>query len=315
MKLFVTGASGYIGSVVLEHAVQAGHTVEGLARNQESAAKVARLGATPVAGDLHSLDVLTAAASRADAVLHLAYIHDFALDHSIVINTEVKAVAALAKGSQGKPLITTSGTAFVTPSPDGGETDETAPINESFVLTQRAHAERAALDLAKLGVHVVAVRLPQYVYGRGGSFFAPLLMQQAAKHGVSAWIEGATKRTSDVDVDDVARFYLAALKSASGGSVYICTGETHVTTRQLAEAVGQAVDVPARGMSRAEVEKLWGPFLAAFVDYDNRASSAKAQRELGWKPHAKLGLLADITEGSYFELAKQLREQRQSSVK
>ena len=97
--------------------------------------------------------------------------------------------------------------------------------------------------------------------------------------------------------------------------MYICTGETHVTTRQLAEAVAPAVDVPARGMSRAEVEKLWGPFLAAFVDYDNRASSAKAQRELGWKPQAKLGLLADITGGSYSELAKQLRAQRQSSVK
>jgi len=194
---------------------------------------------------------------------------------------------------------------------DGGETDETAPVNEGFVLSKRAVAERAALDLAKQGAHVVSVRLPQYVYGRGGSFFAPLLMQQAAKHGVSAWVEGPVKRTSDVDVDDAARFYLAALKGARAGSVYICSGETHVTTRQLAEAVGQALDVPARGMPRAEVEKLWGPFLTAFVDYDNRASSAKAQRELGWKPQAKYGLLADITEGSYCELAKQLRQQHQ----
>jgi nucleoside-diphosphate-sugar epimerase len=310
MKLFVTGASGYIGQVVAEHALRAGHAVEGLARNQEAAAKVSQLGATPVTGDLQSFDVLTAAASRADAVLHLAYIHDFSLDYSIVIDTELKAVTALAKGAQGKPIIITSGTAFVAPAPDGGETDETAPINEGFVLGQRARAERAVLDLAKQGAHIVAVRLPPYVYGRGGSFFVPALLQQAVKHRVSAWVEGTVKHTSDVDVDDVARFYLAAVKTAPAGSVYICTGETDVTTRQLAEAIGQAVGVPARGLPRAEAEKLWGEFLTAFVDYDNRASSAKAQRELGWRPEAKYGLLADITTGSYSELAKQLRLQR-----
>jgi nucleoside-diphosphate-sugar epimerase len=117
-----------------------------------------------------------------------------------------------------------------------------------------------------------------------------------------------------VDVDDVARFYLAAAKSAPAGSLYNCTGETDVTTRQLAEAIGQALNVPARGLPRAEVEALRGPFLTGFVDYDNRASSAKAQRELGWRPQAKYGLLADITKGSYSELAKQLREQHRSNV-
>ena len=100
MKLFVTGATGYIGKVVVEHAVRAGHAVEALARNQEGAARVAQFGGTPVIADLKSYDVLAAAASRADAVLHLAYIHDFSLDYSFVIDTEVKAVTALAKGAQ-----------------------------------------------------------------------------------------------------------------------------------------------------------------------------------------------------------------------
>ena len=310
MKVFVTGATGYIGKVVVEYAIRAGHAVEGLARNHEGAAKVSQLGATPVVGDLQSFDVLSTAASRADVVLHLAFIHDFSLDYSIVIDTEVKAVTALVKGAQGKPIITTSGTAIAAPAPDGGETDERAPINEGFVLGVRARAERAVLDLAKNGAHVVAVRLPPYVYGRGGSFFVPMLMQQAAKHGVSAWVEGTAKRTCAVDVDDVARFYLAAATSVRAGSLYICTGETDVTTRQLAEAIGQAVGVPARGLPRAEVEALWGAFLTGFVDYDNRASSAKAQRELGWRPQAKRGLLADITTGSYSELVRQLRLQR-----
>jgi nucleoside-diphosphate-sugar epimerase len=310
MKIFVTGASGYIGKVVTEHAVRAGHVVEGLVRNQEAAAKVLQLGATPVPGDLQSFDVLAAAASRADVILHLAYIHDFSMDYSIVIDTEVKAVTALAEGSRGKPLITTSGTAVVAPAPDGGETGEMAPINEGFVLGKRVRAERAVLDLAKRGAHVIAVRLPPYVYGRGGSFFVPMLMEQAAKHGVSAWVEGTVKRTSDVDVDDVARFYLAAAERAPAGSLYNCTGETDVTTRQLAEAIGQALDVPARGLPRADVETLWGPFLTGFVDYDNRASSAKARRELGWRPQTKHGLLEDIITGSYSELARQLREGR-----
>src|SRR5215467_12373179 len=261
MKIFVTGATGYIGNVVVEHAVRAGHTVEGLARNQEGAAKVLRLGAAPVIGDLQSFDVLRTAASRADAVLHLAYIHDFSLDYSIVIDTEVKAVTALTEGARRKPIITTSGTALAAPAPDGGETDETAPIDEGFVLSQRIQAERAVLELAKHGAPVVSVRLPPYVYGRGGSFFAPLLMEQAAKHGVSAWIEGPVKRTSDVDVDDVARFYLAAAKSAPAGSLYICTGETNISTLQLAETIGQAVDVHARALPRAQVEKMWGGFL------------------------------------------------------
>lgn len=314
MKIFVTGATGYIGKVVVEHAVRAGHQVEGLARNPEGAAKVSRLGATPVLGELKSFDVLAAAASRADAVLHLAYIHDFTLDHNIVIDAEVKAVTALAKGAQGKPIITTSGTALAAPAPDGGETDETAPIYEGFVLGKRIHAERAVLELAKNGAHVVSVRLPQYVYGRGGSFFVPMLMEQAAKHGVSAWVAGPAKHTSAVDVDDAARFYLAAAKNAPAGSLYICTGESDVSIRAMAEAIGQALEVPARGMLRAEVEALWGPFLAGFVDYDNRASSAKARRELGWRPETKNGLLADITKGSYSELAKQLRRQRRAGA-
>ena len=109
MKIFVTGASGYIGGVVVEHAIRAGHTVEGLARSEKAAFKVAKLGATPVIGELGSFALLAEAASRSDVVLHLAYIHDFSLDHSIVIDTEIKAVTALARGAEGKPIITTSG--------------------------------------------------------------------------------------------------------------------------------------------------------------------------------------------------------------
>lgn len=307
MKLFVTGASGYIGQVVVEHAIKAGHTVEGLARNEDSAGRVKHLGATAVVGDLASSAVLSAAAARADAVLHLAFMQDFSLDYSIVIDTEVKAVTALVEGAGKKPVVTTSGTAVVAPAPDGGETNEDSAINEQFVLGQRIQAERAVLKMTEYGAHTVAVRLPPYVYGRGGSFFVPALLQQAAKHGVSAWVEGPNKRTSDVDVDDVARFYLLAAEAAPAGSVYNCTSETNISTEELARAVGKALEVPAKALPRAKVQALWGDFLTDFADYDNRSSSAKARRELGWQPQAEYGMLEDIVKGSYRELAARLR--------
>lgn len=322
-RLFVTGASGYIGLVVVERAVRAGHTVEGLARSAEGAAKVARLGATPLLGDLKDLALLQAAAARADVVVHLAYTHDFTLPYDAVIAIEVAAVAALARGAAGRPIIATSGTAFVAPAPDGGWTDEASALcpPASHALVRRSEAERAVLGLP--GAHVVAVRLPPYVYGRGGSYFAPALMRLAAERGVAAWVAGAgaeagrAKHTSAVDVDDAARLYLALVaraKSVPAGSVYNCTADWP-STQQLAEAVGRAVGVPARGVSRAEAEALWGPFLTAFVDFENRASSAKAARELEWRPDAALGLCDDITRGSYAPLAATLRAQGAAPAK
>lgn len=319
-RLFVTGASGYIGLVVVEHAVRAGHTVEGLARSADGAAKVAKLGATPLLGDLKDLELLQAAAARADVVVHLAYTHDFTLPYDTVIAIEVNAVTALARGAAGRPIITSSGTALVAPAADGGWTDEASALCApgSHALTRRSEAERAVLALR--GAHVVAVRLPPYVYGRGGSYFAPALMQLAAKHGVAAWVAGEpsrAKHTSAVDVDDAARLYLALVaraKSVPAGSVYNCTADWP-STQQLAEAVGRAVGVPARGVSRAEAEALWGPFMAAFVDFENRASSAKAARELEWRPEAPLGLCDDITRGSYAQLAATLRAKGAAEAK
>ena len=160
---------------------------------------------------------------------------------------------------------------MVAPAPDGGNTNENSVINEGLVLGQRIHAERAA------------------------------------RHGVSAWVDGPRKRTSDVDVDDVARFYLLAAQAAPAGALYNCSGETDISIEELAQAVGTAMGVPARALPRAEVQALWGEFLTAFVDCQNRAPSAKARRELGWHPQAPYGLLDDIIKGSYRELAARLR--------
>ncbi len=311
MRIFITGASGYIGSVVAEKAIEAGHTVWGLARNKEAEQRLERLGVKAVLGDLNSVTALEKGAEEADAVLHLAFVHDWTVDYAAVLETDKRAVEALAGPlhNTNKPLVFTSGTAVVEPSADGEETDEWAPSSDTFVLRDRIKAERANLAQAEHGRRIIALRLPPYVYGRGGSAFVPMLLKAAAELGVSAYVGDGMKRTSAVEVEDAARAYLLAAEKAAAGAVYNCTAETNITGKNLAEAIGEAVGVPAMSKPRAEVEQLWGAFMTAFVDFENRASSARLRTQLGWEPKGPLGLLEDITHGSYRELARNLRKQ------
>jgi nucleoside-diphosphate-sugar epimerase len=184
----------------------------------------------------------------------------------------------------GKALVVTSGTAIVEPDPAGGETTEDSPLSQTFVLKDRILSERHALRLREDGVRVSAIRLPPYVYGRGGSFFVPLLMQMAAKAGESIYVDNGSLRTSGVHVDDAATLYLLAARAAKAGDVFNSTGSTIVTLRELAEAIGAALELPVRSVSRKEAEAQWGQFLTAFVQFENRASNRKAVQQLGWQP-------------------------------
>ncbi|OZJ02288.1 hypothetical protein BZG36_04822 [Bifiguratus adelaidae] len=216
MRIFVTGATGYIGRVVTEKAVAEGHDVHGLSRTEEGDARLKALGATPVRGDLTTLDVLRRESAQADAVLHLAFIHDFSIDYEEILRTDAAAVDALAEPllGTGKALVISSGTAGVQPDPAGGETTEEMPLAENRPLSGRARSERHALSLSEKGVRVSSIPLPPYVYGRAGSGFLPLLMQMAVKNGEAAYINEGSLRTSDVYVDDAATLYLLAAKGA-----------------------------------------------------------------------------------------------------
>jgi len=308
MRIFMTGASGYVGSVVAEKAIQQGHSVVGLARSQASQEKLKKLGATPLAGDLEALDILAKGAADADAVLHLGFVHEFNRPYSELLAIDIAAIRAMAKGIAGsdKPLLMSSGTGVVEPNADGSEVNEDSPLANDPALRQRTTAEQAALELVKDGIRAIVIRLAPYVYGRSGSVFVPFLLQAAVKNGVSPYVGDGSRLTSSADVDAVAQLYLLAMEKGSAGSIYNGTTETNIPLRGLAEAIGKAVGVPARSVSASEAQTLVGPFIAKFIEIENRASNAKAWRELGWNPQAKSGLLADITDGSYREFVAAL---------
>jgi len=306
MRLFVTGATGYIGGVITEQALAAGHMVCGLSRSEQGDAKLRALGATPVRGDLFTLDVLRRESAQAEAVLHLAYIFDWAMDYEEILRVDAAAVDALGEPLRGtnKAFVITSGTAVVAPDPVGGETTEESPLSETFVLKDRIRSERHALDLSGAGVRVSAIRLAPYVYGRGGSGVA-MLMQMAAKAGESIYVDDGWLRTSDVHVDDAAALYLLAADKANAGDVFNGAASTTVTVREMAEAIGAALELPVRSVSREEAQAVWGD-MTAFVQHENRALNRKAVQELGWQPKS-IDRLTDIRSGSYRGLAEKLR--------
>lgn len=317
-RIFITGATGYIGLVVTSHALSAGYTVHGLSRTFSGDTKLLSLGpgATPIRGDLTTLDVLRRESAAADIVIHLAYIHDWTMDYDEILRIDAAAVDALAEPLQGtgKPLVITSGSALAEPDPEGNETSEDAPITTNeFPLLKRIRSERHALSFAEKGVRVSAVRLPPYVYGRGGGTgFVVLLMQTALKIGESLYVDDGRVRTSDVHVDNVARLYLLVAERArkegkeEAGEIFNGTGSTTTTTRELAEAIGAVLGLPVRSVSRDEAEEKWGKFLATIFNYENRASNRKAVERLGWEPR-EVDLITDIREGSFVEVAERLR--------
>ncbi|OJI98646.1 hypothetical protein ASPVEDRAFT_38157 [Aspergillus versicolor CBS 583.65] len=309
-KAFITGATGYIGRVVTELAVKEGYNVRGLSRREEGDALLQSLGATPVRGDLKSAELLTEESKNADIVFHLAFDHDFSKPYQDLVNLDIAAVSALAKGLEGtgKPLIVTNGTAGVQADPNGGETDETTPQAE-HTFGNRDVAEKHALSLVSKDVRVVCIRLPQYVYGRSNSTgFAAQLIKLALKSGEAVYIGDGEYCFSDVYVDDAAKLYLLAAKHAKAGDVFNGTGHTTTTYKAMANAVSELVKVPARSITPDDAVARWGPFLAAFIGIRNRASNKKAVQELGWTPVGP-GLLWEVHTGSYGPVAEKFKKE------
>ncbi|KAF3020650.1 hypothetical protein E8E14_012534 [Neopestalotiopsis sp. 37M] len=308
LHLFVTGATGYIGSVFTEKAVAAGHTVHGLSRSEAGDKKLEALGAVAVRGDISTHEVLRSEAAKADAVIHLAWVHNFAANFDEVADNDIAATNAIMSvlSGTGKPLIHSSGAGGYEPRADRSAATEETPRSSGIpIMDARGRSERNVLD--RSDVHGVVIRLAPYCYGRGGKGFLMAWMSEAQKHGGSFYVEGAEdKVTSTLYVDDAADLYLGAVQYAGRSQIYNAIGSSETTMKQMAEAVGKVMEVPTRGVTAEEAAEKWGQFLAFFVSIETKVSNEKAKNQLHWEPRGP-GFLDEIVHGSYKVVAQDLK--------
>lgn len=296
MQIFVTGATGFIGSAVVQELLDAGHRVLGLARSDESANALRAAGAEPHRGDLGDLDSLRRGAEVSDGVIHTAFIHDFA---KFKENCEIdrRAIGALADVLAGsdRRLVVTSGTALVAGNGIATEPDMPPPADDAH---PRVASEEAADAAAERGVDVSVVRLPPSVHGAGDHGFVPLLIGLAREKGAAAYVDGGDNVWPAVHRLDAARLYRIVLERGAEGARYHGVAEEGVPFREIAGAIGRGLNVPVEAKAGVDANAYFGWF-GGFAGLNNPTSSAWTRRTLGWEPH-ETGLIADIESAGYF---------------
>ena len=296
MRVFVTGATGFVGSAVVEDLIQAGHQVLALVRGDDAAARVALAGAEAHRGDLSAPASLAAAARACDGVIHTAFIHDFS-NMAESAKTDLAAIEAIgaALAGSGKPFVVTSAIGVLTPGRLVAEHDAATPGSAG---AHRVPSEVAALALAGRGVRATVVRLPPSVHGDGDHGFVPALIGIARKQAVSAYIGDGMNRWPAVHRRDAARLYRLALEGGVAGTAYHGVAEEGVATRHIAEVIGRWLDLPVVGLSDEQAAGHFG-WLGRFFGSDWLASSALTRQGLGWRP-VHPGLLEDLDRAAYF---------------
>jgi nucleoside-diphosphate-sugar epimerase len=300
MRVFVTGATGFIGSAVVKELLGAGHQVTGLARSDRAAAAVAAAGAAVFRGALEDTDGLKRAAADADGVIHTGYIHDFSptanpAAAAAVDGTAIAAFGEALEGS-GKPLVVAA--ALPPPAPGQVATEDLrAPENPHYPRV----SERAAIPLAERNVRVSAVRLPPSVHGEGDPHFVTAFIRIARAKGLSAYIGDGANVWAAVHRRDAARLFRLALAEAPPGTLLNAVGDEGVPFREIAESIGRHLDVPVKSLTAAEAAGHFGGAFAAFAAFDVPASSARTRERFGWRPVGP-GLIADLDQGHYFRV-------------
>lgn len=302
MKIFLTGATGYIGSVVAERLKNKGYKISGLARSDETAAELEAKNIEVVRGELHDFDVLKNAASDADAVIHAAFSHNFD-DFRDAVKLERGVIAAFAESmaQTNKPLIVTSGSSVL------GDTrnavaDEDFPFDQDSSRVLRGEAELDVLQLSSKGIRGIVLRLPLFVYGRSGSSFLPFVINQAKAEKSANYVESGEHKVSAVHVEDAADLYALALEKGTAKGLYNVSAET-VSLKEISEAVGRLLDVPAKSISKEKARGQFGKMFE-FLSVNNQLSAEKAKRDLRWSPHSYNSILDDIENGSYRKFGK-----------
>jgi nucleoside-diphosphate-sugar epimerase len=303
MRVFVTGASGHIGSAVVPELLRHGHQVTGLARSDASAAALEAAGAQVHRGDLDDLDGLHAAAAAADGVIHLAFKHEamMAGDFMTAVTDDLRAVQAMASAIEGsgKPFVGTGGTAMLALS--GAVSGRAGTEQDRLTGGPRVEAENTALGLAGRGVRSSWVRLPPVVHSElpGSGGFAIVLIGIARATGVSACVGDGANRWPAVNTVDAARLYRLALESAPAGSVLHGVAEEGIAVRDIAEVIGRHLNLPVKSIDPADAAAHFG-MLGAFAGLDNPSSSALTRQLLDWQPTGA-GLFEDLERGHYFD--------------
>jgi nucleoside-diphosphate-sugar epimerase len=289
MKVFLTGATGYIGSAVAEELMAAGHTVAGLARSDEAVERLEENGVTPVRGDLKEPAGLTGPIAAADGVIHAGTTNDAGLDLAVV-------AAMLEALAPGKAFVYTSGT-WVLGNTGDQPADETAAINPTPLVAWRPALEQATLAAANKGLRATVIR-PAMVYGRGGGLMATFV-QTATEQGAARYIGSGENRWALVHVEDLANLYLRVLESAEAGSLWHAADGPSVLVKDIAEAASFAADAGGRTESWPveEARAQLGAFADALL-LDQVISADKARQTLGWTPRG-MPVLDELRYGSY----------------
>ena len=306
MRVFVTGASGWIGSAVVPELIGAGHEVIGLARSDASATAVTASGAEVQRGTIDDLDSLRSAASASDGVIHLAFKHDLAFtgDFQGAADADRRAIETLGDALAGsdRPLVIASGTLGLLPGRVATERDW--PDSAALPLWPsgpRARMENAQLTLAlaSRGVRSSVMRLPPTVHGAGDHGFMATIVAIARDKGVSGYIGDGSNRWPAVHRLDAARLFRLALELAPAGTVLHAVADEGVPIRAVAEVIGRQLDLPVASISPADTAEHFR-WLAGFLGVDSPASSAQTREATGWQP-THPGLIDDLDKGHYFK--------------
>jgi nucleoside-diphosphate-sugar epimerase len=293
MRIFVTGAPGFIGSALVPELIQAGHQVLGLTRSEAGAEALRKAGAEVLHGNIENLDSLREGAAKTDGVIHLAFNHDFSQFQANCDNDHkaIKAIGEVLQGSN-RPFVITSGTAIAA-NVDGKPSTEDSPTAS---WNPRAASEAAVKELAVHGVNASVVRLPQ-VHDIRKQGLVPYLLAVAREKGVSAYIGDGSNRWPAAHVSAVAQLYRLAFEKAEPGAIYHAVDEEGVSMKAIVEAHGRGLKVPVVSIKPEEAEAHFG-WLARFAGHDMPSSSALTQKKLNWKPTGS-GLIADLDGMDY----------------